>query len=174
MAKHVAFLRGINLGARNKVGMAALRELVHGLGYDDAATHLQSGNLVFTARKAAAQTEAELSKAIEAGFGFPVAVTVRTVAQLRTVVEGNPFAEHTNEPAKLMVVFLTKKAAVKGLDPDDYAPDEYAVKGREIYLWLPNGSHKSKLGIAFWEKRTGAVGTLRNWSTVTKMLELAG
>jgi uncharacterized protein (DUF1697 family) len=49
---HVALLRGINVGGRNRVAMAALREVVEGLGHTGVATYIQSGNVVFTSEEA--------------------------------------------------------------------------------------------------------------------------
>ena len=49
-ATHVALLRGINLGGRNKVAMADLRALVTELGHADVSTYIQSGNVLFSAR----------------------------------------------------------------------------------------------------------------------------
>jgi uncharacterized protein (DUF1697 family) len=46
--KHIALLRAVNLAGYNKVGMADLRELLGGLGFTDAQTLLQSGNIVFS------------------------------------------------------------------------------------------------------------------------------
>src|SRR5579871_1035030 len=63
MATHIALLRGINVGGRNKVAMADLREVVAGLGHTDVATYIQSGNVVFTSDEA--DTEA-LATALEA------------------------------------------------------------------------------------------------------------
>ena len=48
MATHVALLRGINVGGRNKVAMADLREIMASLGHTDVATYIQSGNVVFS------------------------------------------------------------------------------------------------------------------------------
>lgn len=49
MATHVALLRGINLGGKNKVAMTDLRTLVAELGHTDVSTYIQSGNVLFTA-----------------------------------------------------------------------------------------------------------------------------
>ncbi|HEU5420497.1 MAG TPA: DUF1697 domain-containing protein, partial [Streptosporangiaceae bacterium] len=48
MPRYAALLRGINVGGRNKVAMADLREIVESLGHTDVATYIQSGNVVFT------------------------------------------------------------------------------------------------------------------------------
>jgi uncharacterized protein (DUF1697 family) len=52
MPTHVALLRGINVGGRNRVAMADLREVVLGLGHTEVATYIQSGNVVFTSEEA--------------------------------------------------------------------------------------------------------------------------
>ena len=49
--RYAALLRGINVGGNKKIPMAALRELMQGLGYADVVTHLQSGNAVFSSAK---------------------------------------------------------------------------------------------------------------------------
>ena len=52
MATHIALLRGINVGGRNKVSMADLRAVVAGLGHTGVATYIQSGNVLFTSDEA--------------------------------------------------------------------------------------------------------------------------
>jgi uncharacterized protein (DUF1697 family) len=47
MSMHVALLRGINVGGRNRVAMADLRDLLGALGFAGATSLLQSGNLIF-------------------------------------------------------------------------------------------------------------------------------
>ena len=72
MATHVALLRGINLGGRNKVAMADLREVVAGLGHADVSTYIQSGNVLFSADPADADTSAlaaALAQAITGTLG---------------------------------------------------------------------------------------------------------
>lgn len=46
----VAFLRGINLGSRNRVPMPALRTVFEEAGCGSVSTYIQSGNVVFTKR----------------------------------------------------------------------------------------------------------------------------
>jgi uncharacterized protein (DUF1697 family) len=171
----VALLRGINLGSRNRVAMADLRKLFADLGYPDAVTHLQSGNVVFTSRAARPNARA-IEKRLKDDLGHEIAVVLRTRDELAAVVEGNPLPESTTDGARFMVSFLADKpdpARVKEIDPDLSAPDRFRVVGREVYMWLPNGLHKSKLSNALWERSFKTVATMRNWNTVTKLLELA-
>jgi uncharacterized protein (DUF1697 family) len=173
----IALLRGINLASRNRVAMADLREVFAGLGYRDAVTHLQSGNVVFTIpRRPPARLSGTIEKAIADDLGQHTTVILRTRDELAAVVEHNPLPERTADPAKLLVTFLSAApdpAAVAGISADVSGPDEFRLVGKEIYVYFPNGLQGSKIGHAFWEKRLGVSGTARNWNTVTRLLSLA-
>ncbi len=178
MTRQVALLRGINLGRHKRADMAYLRELVRDLGYDGVRTHLQSGNVVFTARgtppeQAAKRIEDQLAHYL----GLPVQVIVRTSDELAEVVERNPLREVASDPSRMLVTFLSAAPdpeRLREVDPADFEPDLFRVRGREIYLWFPNGMRATHLTHSFWEKRLQVTATARNWNTVTKLLALAG
>ena len=175
MPTYVVLLRGINLGSSRRVGMADLRELLEGLGYDDVRTHLQSGNVVLGASGSAAALKKKLEAALATHCGFDVDVVVRTKAQLDKVIGANPFTGKATDNARYLVVFLEKAppaAWQRSIDAGDYGPDEVAVHGKEIYLWLPKGVQNSKLARKATGKDLG-VATARNWNVVTKLAELA-
>lgn len=178
MPCYVALLRGINVGGHNRVPMGDLRALLEGLGYDDVRTLLQSGNAVFaTTTRSVATVEAAVEKAITAELGLQIRVLVRSASQLAKVLAADPLGERATDHARYMVVFLEKPlpaAAFSDLDPATYAPDEFALDGRQLYLWLPDGSHGSKLARAMTDKRLGGTSTMRNWNTVRKLAEMAG
>ncbi len=162
------FLRGINVGGNAKIGMAALREAMERAGYTGVKTLLQSGNVVVDKI-----TPAAMEKLILDEFGLQVRVMTRTHAQLAKVIEDNPFPQHVGEPAKLAVGFLDKAVGKVALDAARYAPDEFVLAGKEIYLWFPNGLGRSKLSEAAFAKALGGPAlTVRNWNTVTKMAAL--
>jgi uncharacterized protein (DUF1697 family) len=172
----VALLRGVNLGSRNKVAMGDLRALFDELGYEDAQTYLQSGNVVFGGRGSAASIGKDLEGALERELGLAVRIVLRTKTQLRRAVTSNPFVGRQSDPKKLLVSFLAEapsRAAVRALDPHAHPPDEFHVAGREVYLHCPNGYGRTKIGNAYFERRLGVVGTNRNWRTVTALAELA-
>jgi uncharacterized protein (DUF1697 family) len=172
---YVAMLRGINLGAKRRLAMADLRELVEGLGYDDVRTHLQSGNVVLRATGTAAALKKTIEAALAKHCGFDVDVVVRTKGQLDKVIAQSPFEDRANDTARYLVVFLEKAPPAtwrRSIDAGDYKPDEVAVRGKEIYLWLPTGVHDSKLAREATGKGVGAA-TARNWNVVTKLAELA-
>ena len=178
MTTFVALLRGINLGSRNKIRMADLRELVEGLGHENVRTHILSGNVLFESRRRdAGRLERELEKSIKKRFGFDVAVLVRTREELEEVVKGNPLPHATAEGARLFVLFLDRnppKERLDEVDPKAFEPEEFAVGDRVIYAWYKQGLQGSKLAGALSDKRLGVTTTNRNWNTVTKLVELAG
>jgi uncharacterized protein (DUF1697 family) len=174
MRTHIALLRGINVGGANKVAMADLRELVTSLGHSDVATYIQSGNVVFTsarAIKSAAPIEAELASAL----GLKTAVVLRTPAEMDAVIERNPYPDAESGPSTLHVTFLVEppaQAAVAKVDAASFAPEEFTVRQREVYLHLPNGIGRSKLATVL-ARNLGTRATTRNWNTVKKLAAMS-
>ncbi len=177
MPRYVALLRGINVGGNKKVPMARLREVMEGLGYTGVATLLQSGNAVFTSKeKNPAKVIQQLEAAIADAFGFEVAVILRTRDELAAVIAANPLSGAEEAPSQFLVMFLSDVPDAKRLariDPAEYLPDEFRAVGRELYARFPNGMGRSKLATVLGGTRLGVTPTGRNWSTVTKLLELA-
>ena len=176
MPRQVALLRGINLGARNRVSMPELRELLEGLGHGDVKTLLQSGNVVLTSEETGTDLEQGLEKAIAGELGVESRVIVRTARELAAVVKRNPLADVADDPKRYQVSFLSEKlapAVKKELEAADVAPERVAVHGREIYAWHPGGIQRSPLVKLLTDKKLGVTATARNWNTVTKLLDLA-
>jgi uncharacterized protein (DUF1697 family) len=177
LGRHVALLRGINVGGKNKLPMKDLATLFSASGCSDVRTYIQSGNVVFSAPRALARTfPSSLEKAIQKQFGFAVPVVVRTDAELARALAKNPYAKAARSEDALHVMFLTDKptkSAIAALDPKRSPPDEYTIIDREIYLFCPNGVGKSKLTNAYFDSKLETVSTSRNWRTCRTLLELA-
>jgi uncharacterized protein (DUF1697 family) len=172
---YVALLRGINLGARNKVSMTDLRTLVEGLGGEDVSTYVQSGNVVFKSSEGAVDLTRGIEKHIKRDLGLDVTVLVRTKAQLKKMLADNPFVGGGTDPKKLHVTFLADapdRDRVRKVEAKQFDPDEFQVAGLEIYLHCPAGYGRSKLSNAYFEKQLDVPATTRNWNTVTKLAEL--
>ena len=176
MPRQIALLRGINLGARNRVGMSDLRELLTGLGHEDVKTLLQSGNVVLTSDETGEALEQALERAIAKELGVESRVVVRTSRELAGVVKRDPFAGVADDPKRYQVSFLSAKpkaTVVRALEAADVAPEQVAVSGREIYAWHPEGIQRSPLAKLLTDEKLGVTATARNWNTVLKLLELA-
>lgn len=177
MARQIALLRAINVGGRNPVPMARLRELMGELGYRDVETYVQSGNVVFTGGERPGQRVAErLAKQFAEEFGFEIPVIVRTRDELAEIVATNPLADIATDPAKQIVYFLPEEIdddRLDDVDPEAIAPEAVVMSGREIHVWAPGGIGESKVGRMLTPKRLGTAATARNWRTVQTLLEMA-
>jgi uncharacterized protein (DUF1697 family) len=182
MRTYVALLRGVNVGAGTKFPMQTFRALLGGMGGGNVRTLLQSGNALFEHEPDAPERLAALlQERTEAELGRVVPCVVLEAADLRRVIERNPFDVGTVgagiAPARFLVTFLSGQVdqdRLEDLDPAAFAPEEFSPGEREIYVHCPNGVHKARLSHAFWEKRLGLTATARNWNTVTRLAEQAG
>ena len=139
MARHVAFLRAINVG-RRRVKMDRLRALFEDLGFDDVETHIASGNVIFSASGGAAAIERRIEEGLEAGLGFPVMTFVRSPKQIEGVVAARPF-KRVGGGDTHMVAFLRAKpsaAAKRAAEDLSGKRDTLLVDGRELH-WLIRG-----------------------------------
>ena len=174
-ATHVALLRGINVGGKHMVPMVHLAAAFESLGCTAVKTLLQSGNVVFRA-PTAARSAAALTKRIETllctRFGFDVPVVLRTALEMQAVLHGNAFP-HAATTAVSVAFLATAPAAtrVAALDPQRSPGDAFVVKGREVYLHLPNGAARSKLTTAWLDSALQTTSTVRSVQTVQRLAE---
>jgi uncharacterized protein (DUF1697 family) len=147
MAVIVSLLRGVNMGAYNRMTMADLKAVYEALGLRDVRTLLQSGNVVFqTSARDLPALGRRIEKGIEERFGFRIRAVLRTTDQLRAAIQACPFAVQSDiDPAKLAVTFLEAEV---------------------MYNYFPEGFANTKF-------RLPAGGTTRNWNTTLKLLALA-
>jgi uncharacterized protein (DUF1697 family) len=173
---HLALLRGINLGGKNKLLMKDLIEMFVKAGCTDVRTYIQSGNVVFNAAPGVAERLPGLITAhIAKSLGYRTPVVLRTAEQLGDVVRKNPFLEMGAAEETLHVMFLAdlpSARGVEGLDPNRSVPDAFIVRGQEVYLQLPNGVARSKLTNDYFDSKLVTTSTARNWRTVIKLLGL--
>jgi uncharacterized protein (DUF1697 family) len=170
--KHIALLRGINVGGNKMIAMADLRDLLARLGFTDVRSLLQSGNLVFRSdrRTTPAQLETLLQAETEKRLGVQSDFFVRTASELAEVVAGNPFAEEAKrDPGHLIVMFLKQPGDVKAVQGAIVGREIVRGAGRHLYIVYPDGMGRSKLTNALIEKKLATRGTARNWNTVMKL-----
>ncbi len=151
--------------------MPQLREVLAARGFGAVSTHLASGNVLLDSALTEPELTAQLTAAITEEFGFDVPVIARTADELADVLAADPLGDVVTDPSRYSVTFFPD-----AVDPDRVAampPGEgaaLAVRGRELYLWLPGGMQHAPAG---WKgDPLLAAGTNRNWNTVTKLVEL--
>jgi uncharacterized protein (DUF1697 family) len=189
MASHVALLRGINVGGRNKVPMADLREVVTSLGHTGVSTYIQSGNVLFsTPDTDNAKLAAALESAIEDRFGIWSSVVVLSRDELAQVLAANPYPDEPN-PRMVHVVFLsaeppgellTRIAAAESAVAAKGSRDTVQAAGQALFVHTPDGFGTSELAQTLFKiisppaktRKHGLAATARNWATATTLLSL--
>jgi uncharacterized protein (DUF1697 family) len=165
----IALLRGVNLGARNKVPMAKLRTLLEDAGYENVSTYIASGNVLLDGPAGKKKLASDLESLVLSSFGVKTAVILRKPRELAAAVDAHPF----DDPSETHVAFLAARPAssaaarLSAVDPDA------VVAGTELYLRLPRGVHGARLSNARIESLLGVAATLRNWRTVVALAKLA-
>jgi uncharacterized protein (DUF1697 family) len=173
--RQIALLRGINLGAR-AVGMAELRTALEARGHEHVRTLLRSGNVVLTSPETGAALAERLERELTEAFGFSIPAVVRTRDELAEAIARDPLGGVADNPSRYTVTFFSEPvpaARVRELQQLAVPPEALAAAGRELYTWHPDGLARSALAAELARKRAGAIGTSRNWNTVTKLLALA-
>jgi len=177
MPRYVVLLRGINVGGRNKVPMAALRELLESHGHTTVSTYIASGNVILTSDRSAAAIKRELEADLPTTFKLDselIAVLVLTQAQLRAVVRDRPrgFGE---QPDRFHsdVVFLMgidAAAAMKVFDPrpgvDEVSPGEGVIYSQRLSAQRTKSRLNKIMGTAAYKSMT-----IRSWATTMALLE---
>ncbi|MEA3002256.1 MAG: hypothetical protein QOH81_1044 [Sphingomonadales bacterium] len=177
MAKFVALLRAVNVGGR-KLPMAELKALCGALGWEGAATYIQSGNIVFEAKGKSAALETALESAIEEKFGLDVPVIVRTAGEWRAIAAGNPFADAAEKEPNRVLLGLAQRRLAPGaaaaIAAKAAAGERVEAVGEALWFHYPEGVGTSKLTPSLIDRAAGSHVTARNWRTVTTLLEMAG
>lgn len=178
----LALFKGINVGKAKRIAMADLRRVLAELGYGDVATHLQSGNAVFTAAGDVSEVAAAVRIRVRTELGVDAAVVVRTEHELAAAIAADPFGDRADDPAKHLLGFFSavpdvgRVAAVdqlldaRELDPE--VADGHLIADDHCYLWCPQGVLKSPFGTLDWDRKLGVVVTMRNWTTVLRLADL--
>ena len=170
MHNYVALFRGINVGGNNVLPMKDLKQIMTDLNYQNVATYIQSGNVVFSATNPmTAAAEAKLSNAIEVHKGFSPTILFKDAQSFLQAIEQNPYP---TDDGKILHFFFLKSAAsdanLDKLTALKGAGEQFKLTADVFYLYAPNGIGRSKLA-AGAEKALGVSVTARNWNTVAKL-----
>lgn len=171
----VALLRAVNVGGR-KLPMAAFRAQVATLGWENVATYIQSGNLVFDAECSSTEAEAALEALVSRHYGYEAPAIVRTRAQWADYPPGNPFPEAARDTPNYLLMLVSRQPpkadAAELIQARAAAGEQVRQVGDALWIHFPQGSGTSKLTPALIDKAIGSPATSRNYRTVCALLDM--
>ena len=176
MKTYVIFLRGINVGGKNKIAMADLRTFLEKLGYGNVVSYINSGNVIVDSGKTATAIEDEIEQELVKTFKFDSAlikILALTHQQLQAVVDDMP-KEFSQDPADYYrdIVFLIKiseQEAFAVFDPLEGVDKVWVGKGVIYSQRLGTLRTKSRLGKIIGTPPYKSM-TIRTIGTVNKLL----
>ncbi|MEC4003823.1 DUF1697 domain-containing protein [Flavobacterium sp. SUN052] len=175
--KHLALLRGINVSGHNMIKMEALKTTLEAIGFSNVVTYIQSGNVfVETEEESTFGVGFKIKQEIFKTFGHDVPTIVIGKNDLELCFKNNPFLKEKNvDTKKLYVAFISKElpsSAINELKISQFKPDEAVIDGNRIFIKYDIGAGKTRLDQKYIEKKLNVTATMRNWNTVTKLLEM--
>ncbi len=178
MARHIAFLRGINVGGNKIIKMDALASAFTAAGFRNVKTYIASGNVIFDSRATNIDgLEKKAEKKLLEIFGHEIVVVIFPVAELQALIESNAFKRVTSHAdAMLLVTFLktkiksgklpieSKTENLKVFAMQDRVAFTVALRKKTGWFGFPNN---------FIEKELGVAATTRQWRTLKKVVAVA-
>ncbi len=178
---YVALLRGINVGGKNMIKMAALKLAFEELGLQKVQTYIQSGNVLFQSDAEEEKLRSLIEAKIEKDFSFSIHVVLRTADELGRIINHCPFteeeitqAESASTVESLYLSFLShhpEPDKLEKLDAYKTDYDKFIIIGRDVYLLFYHSIRDSKLANNL--NKLDASVTTRNLNTVRKLYEIA-
>ena len=164
MTAWVALLRAVNVGGTGKLPMAELKALCEALGLAQVRTYIASGNVVFASDLTEGELKAMIEAALEAKYGKPIAVLVRSGTDLARVVQANPWPDRPGN--RVVAIFCDAELTLDGITGQ--GGEVIALGQRELLVDYADGMADTRLRIP-----CAKAGTARNMNTVTKLAAMA-
>lgn len=177
MKTHLALLRGINVSGHNMIKMDVLKALLENMGYQNVRTYIQSGNVfVDSEEEHGPSVGFTIKQEIFKQLGLDVPIVVISKEDLESCFKNNPYLKEKDcDTKKLYVAFISKElnsSAINDLKISQFKPDEAVIDSSRIYVKYSVGAGKTRLDQKYIEKKLNVVATIRNWNTVTNLLEM--
>ncbi len=177
MTTHLALLRGINVSGHNMIKMEVLKTTLENIGFQNVTTYIQSGNVfVSTEEENSAKVGFQIKQELFKSLGLEVPVVVIAKADLEACLTNNPYLKEINlDTKKLYVAFVSiglQNDSINDLKMSQVKPDQAHIDGNRIYIKYAVGAGKTRLDQKYIEKKLNVTATIRNWNTVTQLLEM--
>ena len=182
MTRMFALLRGINVGAGNRIRMDALRCLFEDAGFSGVETYIQSGNVLFSTDAPEASLRDTISRILLEGAQIKTTAVLRSSYELAAILSNCPFsseeieaAQRDNAEGESFYVYLLPQAPapeiLRQLADLPQESDRFAIVGRDVYLLLRQSIRNSKLAIRL--QKLFPEATARNWNTMNQLHQLS-
>jgi len=175
---HVVLIRGINVGGKNKVPMAGLKECLEQLGFFNVSTYIASGNVVLESDRGADEIRARIEEALPECFNLDdeyIRVLVLPRDQLQAVIDNKPdgFGE---QPEKyhsdaIFLIGIDSAQAMPLFKPREGVDMVWPGDGVIYSQRLSSQRTKSRLSRIMATPEYKLM-TIRSWNTTTKLLEM--
>lgn len=177
MYTHLALLRGINVSGHNMIKMDVLKSLLENMGYQNVRTYIQSGNVfVDSEEEHGPSVGFAIKQELFKQLGLDVPIVVVSKNDIEHCFSNNPYLkEKVVDEKKLYVAFISKElqsSAINELKISQFKPDEASVDKNCIFIKYAIGAGKTRLDQKYIEKKLNVIATIRNWNTVSKLLEM--
>lgn len=175
MKTYVILLRGVMPTGKNKVPMAQLRCVLSAAGFQNVRTYIASGNALVETDLSANAAEKRVHELIKQHIGPDLVVVARTGAQLRKMLDENPFVKGCDLSRVFFTSFVVPPTPqkVNELLRQDFSPEKLVITKRGGYLCIPGSAARSKLSNNFLERTLGVSATTRNFNTLSKLATMA-
>jgi uncharacterized protein (DUF1697 family) len=178
MNTYIVLLRGVMPSGKNKVPMVRLREVLSGVGFGNVRTYVQSGNVLVDTGLSADEVGKSVRELIKKHIGPDLAVVVRTGPELQKVLEENPFQQGYDISRVFFVVLAQIPAMekVQELSAQDFGDEKLAFSTTKdtAYMYIPGPYGRGRLSNNFLEKKLGVSATMRNFNTMSRLVEMSG
>lgn len=156
--------------------MEDLRNRFTATGFENVATYIQSGNIIFDSTIPKPKLAEAIQSVLQSSYGFSAEVIVIDKAELASIVASSPFDPSPETGTKKQyVTFLSKvpsAEALKTWNETDFSPDKAVHIDKALYLTYADSAANTKLDNKLIERKLGVVATTRNWNTTLKLLEM--
>ena len=172
----VALLRGVNVGGKNIIRMSSLKDSFERMGFDDVATYINSGNIIFKAQEGdARKLERDIEEMLSREYKLECKVVVRSFSEMADLVKGLPKTWDGDKRWKYNVIFLRhsidSENILDGLNPK--SDIEQVVYRPGTLLWSAQISDLSRTTMhKLPGQKLFQEMTVRNTNTTKKLYEL--
>lgn len=154
--------------------MESLRESLSRKGLKNVKTVIQSGNILLNSCLTKNELKVCIEAVISSDFSIDTKAFVLQPHELQNAIENIPFYSSATDEKNLNLTFVDKtfnEDEWTGIISNALSKEKFVIKNQILYLYTPEGYHKSRLNTQFIESKLKSNATNRNLKTIKKILD---